>query len=144
MTEPPLTTVEGVRANQRRSTRNSSLANNTDMDRLQAMLTFVTVVETEGFASAARKLAVSPSVISRVVTELEELLGVRLLTRTTRFMRLTEAGAAYFEDCRRILGEIEAAELSAAGERTTPRGQLTITAPVLFGKCLSRQSCSTI
>jgi hypothetical protein len=98
MTEPPLTTVEGVRANQRRSTRNSSLANNTDMDRLQAMLTFVTVVETEGFASAARKLAVSPSVISRVVTELEELLGVRLLTRTTRFMRLTEAGAAYFED----------------------------------------------
>jgi len=134
MTEPPLTTVEGVRANQRRSTRNSSLANNTDMDRLQAMLTFVTVVETEGFASAARKLAVSPSVISRVVTELEELLGVRLLTRTTRFMRLTEAGAAYFEDCRRILGEIEAAELSAAGERTTPRGQLTITAPVLFGK----------
>ena len=60
------------------------------MDRFQAMTTFVTVVETGGFASAARKLDVSPSVVSRVVTELEERLGVRLLTRTTRVVRLTE------------------------------------------------------
>lgn len=105
-----------------------------DMDRLQAMTTFVTVVETEGFASAARKLGVSPSVISRVMTELEEHLGVRLLTRTTRVVRVTDAGATFFEDCRRILTEIEAAELTAAGTNTTPRGQLTVTAPVLFGK----------
>lgn len=98
------------------------------------MTTFVTVVETEGFASAARKLNVSPSVISRVVTELEEHLGVRLLTRTTRVVRMTDAGATFFEDCRRILAEVEAAELSAAGANTTPRGQLTVTAPVLFGK----------
>lgn len=104
------------------------------MDRLQAMITFVTVVETEGFASAARKLDVSPSVISRVVTELEEYLGVRLLTRTTRVVRVTDAGATFFDDCRRILGEIDAAELSATGAHAAPRGQLTVTAPMLFGK----------
>lgn len=85
------------------------------MDRLQAMATFVTVVETGGFASAARKLDVSPSVVSRVVTELEEHLGVRLLTRTTRVVRLTDAGSGFFEDCQRILGDIETAELSATG-----------------------------
>ncbi|MFL9919124.1 LysR family transcriptional regulator [Paraburkholderia fungorum] len=104
------------------------------MDRLQAMTTFVTVVETEGFASAARKLNVSPSVVSRMVTELEERLGVRLLTRTTRIVRLTDAGATYFEDCRRILGEIDAAEVSATGAHAAPRGQLTVTAPLMFGK----------
>ncbi|SEB98827.1 LysR family transcriptional regulator [Paraburkholderia caballeronis] len=104
------------------------------MDRLQAMLTFVTVVETEGFASAARKLNVSPSVISRVVTELEEHLGVRLLTRTTRVVRVTDAGSTFFDDCRRILAEIDVAELSASGANATPRGQLTISAPVMFGR----------
>jgi DNA-binding transcriptional LysR family regulator len=103
------------------------------MDRLQAMTAFVSVVETGGFASAARKLDVSPSVVSRIVTELEEHLGVRLLTRTTRIVRLTDTGAAYFEDCRRILGEIDNAEQSAAGAHGAPRGQLVITAPVLFG-----------
>jgi len=98
------------------------------------MTMFVTVVETEGFASAARKLNVSPSVVSRMVTELEERLGVRLLTRTTRIVRLTDAGATYFEDCRRILGEIDAAEVTVSGTHAAPRGQLTVTAPVLFGK----------
>lgn len=104
------------------------------MDRLQAMTTFVTVVETGGFSTAARKLDVSPSVVSRIVTELEEHLGVRLLTRTTRLVRLTDTGAAYFEDCRRIMGEIDNAELSAAGTHSSPRGLLSVTAPVLFGK----------
>ncbi|MDQ7978332.1 LysR family transcriptional regulator [Paraburkholderia sp. SARCC-3016] len=103
------------------------------MDRLQAMTTFVTVAETGGFSAAARKLDVSPSVVSRIVTELEEHLGARLLTRTTRIVRLTETGASYFEDCRRILGEIDEAEQSASGEHEAPRGAMTITAPVLFG-----------
>jgi DNA-binding transcriptional LysR family regulator len=103
------------------------------MDRLQAMTAFVTVAETGGFSAAARKLNVSPSVVSRIVTELEEHLGVRLLTRTTRIVRLTDTGASYFETCRRIIGEIEEAEQSAAGEHTAPRGVMTITAPVLFG-----------
>lgn len=98
------------------------------------MTTFVTVVETGGFSTAARKLDVSPSVVSRIVTELEEHLGVRLLTRTTRLVRLTDTGAAYFEDCRRIMGEIDNAELSAAGTHSSPRGLLSVTAPVLFGK----------
>jgi DNA-binding transcriptional LysR family regulator len=104
------------------------------MDRFQAMSTFVTVVETGGFASAARKLDVSPSVVSRVVTELEERLGVRLLTRTTRVVRLTDAGTAFFEDCRRILGEVDIAELAARGTHASPRGVLSLTAPVLFGR----------
>jgi DNA-binding transcriptional LysR family regulator len=103
------------------------------MDRLQAMTTFVTVAETGGFSAAARKLDVSPSVVSRIVTELEEHLGVRLLTRTTRIVRLTETGSAYFENCRRILGEIDEVEQAATGIHTAPRGLLTITAPVLFG-----------
>lgn len=103
------------------------------MDRLQAMTTFVAVAETGGFSSAARKLDVSPSVVSRIVTELEEHLGARLLTRTTRIVRLTETGVSYFDDCRRILGEIEVAEQAATGEHSAPRGQLTITSPVLFG-----------
>ena len=98
------------------------------------MSTFVTVVETGGFASAARKLDVSPSVVSRVVTELEERLGVRLLTRTTRVVRLTDAGTAFFEDCRRILGEVDIAELAARGTHASPRGVLSLTAPVLFGR----------
>jgi len=81
------------------------------------MTTFVTVVETEGFASAARKLNVSPSVISRVMTELEEHLGVRLLTRTTRVVRMTDAGATFFEDCRRILADLDEALAVAHDER---------------------------
>ncbi len=105
-----------------------------DMDRFQAMSTFVTVVETGGFASAARKLDVSPSVVSRVVTELEERLGVRLLTRTTRVVRLTDAGSGFFEDCRRILGEVDNAELSARGTHAAPRGVLSLTAPTMFGR----------
>ncbi|AOB31404.1 LysR family transcriptional regulator [Bordetella sp. H567] len=103
------------------------------MDRLHAMKTFVTVVESGGFTAAARKLDVSLSVVSRVVTELEAHLGVRLLTRTTRVVRPTETGAAYFEDCKRILGEIEEAELTATGTHSSPRGHLVVTAPVLFG-----------
>lgn len=103
------------------------------MDRLQAMKTFVAVVESGGFTAAARKLDVSLSVVSRVITDLEAHLGVRLLTRTTRVVRPTDTGDAYFENCRRILGEIEDAELAAAGTHSSPHGQLVVTAPVLFG-----------
>lgn len=103
------------------------------MDRLQAMKTYVAVVESGGFTAAARKLDVSLSVVSRVVTELEAHLGVRLLTRTTRLVRPTDTGIDYFENCRRILGEVEEAELSAAGTHGTPRGHLVVTAPTMFG-----------
>ncbi len=104
------------------------------MDRLQAMTTFVAVVDSGGFASAARKLNQSPPVVTRAIAELEERLGLRLLTRTTRVVRVTDAGARFAEDCRRILSEIEEAETAAAGTHAAPRGTLAITAPVLFGQ----------
>jgi DNA-binding transcriptional LysR family regulator len=104
------------------------------MDRLQAMTTFVAVVDSGGFASAARKLNLSPPVVTRAVAELEERLGLRLLTRTTRVVRVTDAGARFAEDCRRILAEIDEAETAAAGTHAAPRGTLTLTAPVLFGQ----------
>jgi DNA-binding transcriptional LysR family regulator len=104
------------------------------MDRLQAMTTFVAVVDSGGFASAARKLNLSPPVVTRAVAELEERLGLRLLTRTTRVVRVTDAGARFAEDCRRILADIDEAETTAAGTHATPRGTLTLTAPVLFGQ----------
>jgi len=104
------------------------------VDRLQAMKTFVAVVECGGFTPAARKLDASLSVVSRVITDLEAHLGVRLLTRTTRLVRPTATGANYYENCRRILAEIDEAELSAAGTHEAPRGRLSITASVLFGR----------
>jgi DNA-binding transcriptional LysR family regulator len=104
------------------------------MDRLQAMATFVAVVDTGGFASAARKLQLSPPVVTRAVAELETRLGLRLLTRTTRIVRVTEAGARYADDCRRILAEIDEAELAATGVHQAPKGTLTLTAPVMFGQ----------
>ena len=103
------------------------------MDRLQAMTTFVAVVDSGGFASAARKLNLSPPVVTRAVAELEDRLGLRLLTRTTRVVRVTDAGARFADDCRRILGDIEEAETAATGTNAAPRGTLTLTAPVLFG-----------
>lgn len=103
------------------------------MDRLQAMSAFVTVVDSGGFASAARKLQLSPPVVTRAVAELEERLGLRLLTRTTRVVRVTEAGARFADDCRRILAEIDEAEVAATGTHAAARGTLVLTAPVLFG-----------
>ncbi|WP_134500652.1 LysR family transcriptional regulator [Microvirga pakistanensis] len=104
------------------------------MDRLQAMTVFVAVAEEEGFAPAARRLAMSPPAVTRAIAAIEQRIGTRLLHRTTRNVRLTEAGARYFEDCRRILAEIEEAEETAAGAHREPRGQLSITASVLFGR----------
>jgi DNA-binding transcriptional LysR family regulator len=104
------------------------------MDRLQAMTAFLSVVDTGGFASAARKLHVSPSVVTRMVSELENDLGVRLLTRTTRIVRVTDAGVAYADSCRRILSDLEEANLAVAGAQQVPRGLLTLTASVLFGR----------
>ncbi|MGF6596725.1 DNA-binding transcriptional LysR family regulator [Paraburkholderia sp. GAS448] len=104
------------------------------MDRLQAMTAFLTVLDTGGFASAARKLKVSPSVVTRMVGELEDAMGVRLLTRTTRMVRVTDTGAEYAERCRRILADIEEAEQSATSMHGNPRGLLSITSSMLFGK----------
>lgn len=104
------------------------------MDRFQEMQVFLAVAEQQGFAAAARRLNMSPPTVTRAVAALEERIGTLLLTRTTRSVHITEAGQRYAEDCRRILSELEEAEESAAGSHATARGQLTITAPVLFGE----------
>ncbi len=104
------------------------------MDRFHLMNVFVAVAEAESFAGGARRLRMSPPAVTRAVVALEERLGVRLLTRTTRVVRVTEAGARYLEDARRILIELEEADAAAAGVNATPRGHLAVTAPVLFGK----------
>ncbi len=103
------------------------------MDRLQAMEVFVAVIDSGGFASAARKLDLSAPVVTRAVAELEARLGLRLLTRTTRSVRATEAGARYADDCRRILADVTSAEKAASGSSTQITGTLHVTAPLLFG-----------
>jgi DNA-binding transcriptional LysR family regulator len=103
------------------------------MDKLSAMAIFVAVVEEGGFAPAARKLQISPPVVTRAITELEESMGVRLLSRTTRVVRVTDVGARYAVDCRRILADVADTETSAAGTHAAPRGRLVVTASVMFG-----------
>lgn len=103
------------------------------MDKHQLISIFVAVVDANGLAGAARKLKVSPPVVTRAINELEENLGVRLLMRTTRVVRVTEAGARYADDCRRILAEMAEADESVSGQHGTPQGQIAITAPGWFG-----------
>lgn len=104
------------------------------MSRLHAMQVFVKVAEASGFAEAARQLNMSPPAVTRAVASLEDQIGARLFTRTTRKVKLTEAGARYYEDCHRILGDIAEAEAAAGGSYATPTGMLTVTASVLFGQ----------
>ena len=104
------------------------------MDRFQEMQVFAAVAQDQGFSAAARRLGMSAASVTRAVAALEKRIGTLLLTRTTRSVHLSEAGQRYLEDCRRILAEVQEAEDSAAGSHTQPRGQLTITAPVLFGE----------
>lgn len=104
------------------------------MDRMQAMRVFVMVAEAGGFAEAARRLNASPPAITRAVASLEAAIGARLLIRTTRLVKLTEIGARYLGDCRRILADLADAEASAAGSYARPTGSLIVTAPVLFGR----------
>ena len=104
------------------------------MDRLQAMSVFVQVAEEGGFAAAGRRLKLSPPSVTRAVSELEARLGCRLLHRTTRKVDLTEAGERYLADCRRILAEVEEADRHATGLHAAPRGQVSVSASILFGR----------
>lgn len=104
------------------------------MDRLLLMHVFVAVAEEKGLAAGARRLHMSPPAVTRAIAELEQHLGVTLLHRTTRQVRTTEVGERYLEDCRRIIADADAADESAAGFNTQPRGRLVVTAPVLFGR----------
>ncbi len=103
------------------------------MDKLRALEAFVAVVETEGFASAARVLKVSAPSVTRMVGELEAHLGVMLLRRTTRVVSVTDIGQHYFEDAKDILAKVQACDDAAKGAHGDPIGTLRVTAPSMFG-----------
>lgn len=104
------------------------------MDRIEEMKTFVAIAEEGGFAAAAHRLGLSPPTITRTISALEERLGAMLVKRTSRSLSLTDAGARFLIDVRRILQELDDAQQSAAGSTASARGELSITASVLFGQ----------
>ncbi|MBR9884554.1 MAG: LysR family transcriptional regulator [Oceanospirillales bacterium] len=104
------------------------------MDKLEAMRVFVEVAECKSFVAASRQLDLSAPAVTRSVAQLEHELGTRLFNRTTRHVRLTDAGARFLEDAKRILEEVEQAIAQASGSYAEPKGVLSVTAPVLFGQ----------
>jgi DNA-binding transcriptional LysR family regulator len=104
------------------------------MDRLDALASFVAVADRGSFVGAARQLGRSPAAVTRAVAALEDRLATRLFNRTTRAVALTDAGSRHLELCRRLLADVEELETAAASERLEPRGQLTVSAPVVFGR----------
>jgi DNA-binding transcriptional LysR family regulator len=108
------------------------------MDRIDAMKVFVAALDEGSLAGAGRRLGKSAAAVSRAIAFLEAHVGADLLHRTTRSIRLSEAGERYALACRRILLDLEEADSVAAGERSAPRGTLTVTAPVAAGEDLVR------
>lgn len=104
------------------------------MNRLESMSILVAVADAGSLSAAARRLGMPLATVSRKVGELESHLQTRLLHRTTRRLSLTEAGESYVAACRRILEEIGEAERAATGEYASPKGELVVTAPVVFGR----------
>jgi len=108
------------------------------MDRIDAMKVFVTAVDEGSLAGASRRLRRSATAVSRALAFLEAHAGAELLHRTTRSLKLSEAGQRYVAACRRILTDLEEADMLAAGERAAPRGMLTISAPPISGEDILR------
>ncbi len=104
------------------------------MDRLEAMDMLVQSVELGSFSAVSRRLSVPVSTVSRRISDLEAKIGTKLLLRTTRRLALTDAGECYVEASKRILEQVEEAEREAAGEFSVPKGELAITAPLMFGR----------
>jgi DNA-binding transcriptional LysR family regulator len=104
------------------------------MDRFEAMSLLIASAEAGSFSAASRKLHVPLPTLSRKVSELESLLKTKLLTRSTRKLALTAAGAAYVSASRRILEQVGEAEAQASGEFAAPRGELIVTGPMTFGR----------
>jgi DNA-binding transcriptional LysR family regulator len=104
------------------------------MDRLDAMTVLLTAVETGSLSAASRRLGMPLATVSRKVADLEAHLNTRLLIRSSRRVSLTDAGRAYVEASRAILEQVDEAERAAAGEYIAPKGDLTVTAPVVFGR----------
>jgi len=103
------------------------------VDRIDAMRVFIAALDEGSLAGASRALKRSPAAVSRAIAFLEAHVGTELLHRTTRSIRLSDAGARYAEACRRILAEVDEADLAASGERSAPRGVLSISAPPVAG-----------
>ena len=114
------------------------------MDRLGAMRTFRTVVETGGFSAAARRLGLSKAAVSKQVAELEAHFGTALLQRTTRRLNATDAGRRYFENSVRLLDELAEVEAEVRNSQTEPSGRLRISAPINFGNAVLGPVISTI
>ncbi len=104
------------------------------MDRIQALEVFIAVAEARSFAGGARKTRLSAPSVTRGINSLEDRLGARLFTRTTRRVRLTDVGQAYLEDARQILEHLQTADDAAAGAATNPVGQLRLTCSHEFGR----------
>jgi DNA-binding transcriptional LysR family regulator len=104
------------------------------MDRLDAMKTLIAAVDGGSLSAASRALNMPLATVSRKVSDLEAHLQTQLLFRTSRKLMLTEAGQAYIAASRRILDEVDEAERAASGEYRAPRGYLTVTAPIMFGR----------
>jgi DNA-binding transcriptional LysR family regulator len=104
------------------------------MDKLQAMTTFVRIVERGSLTGAAEALGTSLPSVVRTLAALEQALGVRLMNRTTRRLHLTDEGSQYLDQCRAILAAVRDAEDALAARRVEPQGRIAITAPVLFGR----------
>ena len=101
---------------------------------LDDALIFTRVVECHSFTSAALTLSMQKSTVSRRIAQLEERLGVRLLNRTTRKLRLTEVGQAYYERCRQIMQEFAEAEEAIMQLQSEPTGLLRVSSPIEFGQ----------
>jgi DNA-binding transcriptional LysR family regulator len=104
------------------------------LDRLAAIKVFTVIAEAGSLSAAGRRLGMPLTTVSRHLAALEEQLGARLVTRTTRHLTLTEPGRYYLDSCRSVLAELEAAELRLAGGLAEPQGELGVTAPVVFGR----------
>jgi DNA-binding transcriptional LysR family regulator len=103
-------------------------------DRLETMSLLVTAVEAGSLSAAARQLGMPLATLSRRLADFETSLGAELMVRTARGLSLTEAGETYVAACRRILEDVAEADTAAKGEFRTPRGRLTITTPLVFGR----------
>ena len=104
------------------------------LDKLESIEAFVAVARAGGFSAASRQLGSPVATVSRKVALLEEAVGARLLARSTRHVALTEQGKTYYEACRRVLDDLHDADEMVAGEYRQPKGELTLTAPLGFGR----------
>lgn len=114
------------------------------MDKLRSMAVFACIVEHGSLSRAAQALGMSPPAVVRSLAALEQSVGARLLHRTTRRQSLSDEGREYYASCKRVLAEVEAADALLSARRSTPRGRLRVTAPVLYGRLHAAPAISAL